>query len=298
MRNRSSRTLVFLVLALLASGIMACVPIQAPAASSTAAPLVTVAAPLPTPMQQDIRLSGQLPSPDGTWTASYIAAYPAGRAEYYQRLVVRADDGDPRYVIVDAWSPLALGYTVALPLQWSDDSQRLYYTNRPTADGCGILLNGSDLNVIEVGAGMQRQLLPAVGGVISLAPDEHHVAYRPWGTQGLTIQNLDTGVIKSIALDAIVDDGMLGALTWSPDSSILAFVVAHRPCSGDWAQSSSIYTLNRTTLSLIPHLVRDERLLLPASWQEDRTLRLETVEGDQFALDITDNSVTPIPPTN
>lgn len=292
------RTFLFFTSLWFAAVLTACVPVQAPSPQATAAPLTAFTAPLPIPAPQDVRLSGDLSSPDGAWTASYVAAFPAGRAEYYQRLVVRATDGNPRYVVVDGWSPLGLGYTVAIPLQWSDDSERLYYTNRPTPDGCGVLVNGSDLHMVDVSQGIQRQLLPPLGGVIGLAPDETHVAYRPWGAPGLTIQNLETGAIKSVQLEAIIDDGALGALTWSPDSDTLAFVVAHYPCAGAWARSTSIYTLDHASLALTPHLVRDARVLVPVSWQGDGVLRLETAEGDPFTLDLADNRVTAIPPTH
>jgi hypothetical protein len=237
-------------------------------------------------------IANQHLSPDGEWIATTLFQVPRGSSEYYQVLVVSHVSGAPSYTLVEGWYTLLPGYKVAEPLTWSADGQRFYYTNRHNPDGCGLLYNGSDLHVVDLASGATTELLPADTTIkLGLAPEENHVAYQAMGAATITIQELETGKSSSLDLTDMLGTGQMGAFVWSPDSSAIAFVVAHNPCSGGWAESTSIYVLDAQTLELTLHLQHDDRLLMPAAWPDAQALILENQEGEKFIFDLESNTV-------
>jgi hypothetical protein len=234
-------------------------------------------------------------SPDGNWSATIHFQVPQESDEYYQSLIVTHASGSPSYTLVDGWFPWGLGYKVAEPLTWSQDGERFYYTNRIQADGCGLLYNGSDLYQVDLATGETREILPPDTAIkLGLAPDEQHVAYIAMGKPNtLLIHNLASDEITPFDIAPILGDDQMGAIVWSPDSSNLVFAVAHNPCSGSWAESTSIYTLDIDDLTLIPRLEQDDRLFIPVAWPTEDTLTLENQEGGQFTLDLATNTGAP-----
>lgn len=266
----------------------ACQPIQ-PAGAGTVPPPQSQSTPTATDepaVQQAQRVQAESTSPDGRWIASTVALFDTQNQRYYQRLVLRAADGDSSYVLVDAWQEMALGYTIAVPLTWSEDSRRLYYTNRPTLDGCGLFTNGSDLWRVDVASGEATEVLPPVTSVLALAPDEQQVAYLKLGEPALAIRQLGWDVEESIPLESAIDDGQLGMITWSPTGERLAFLLAHQPCSNAFAQATSIYVVDVAAQEVTPLLLHDERLLVPQSWRDERTLQLTGQSGESAQIDV------------
>lgn len=272
--------IALIVIYLLQSG---CKPIQPPAGSEEGAR-----------PNMSTTETEQSTSPDGVWTATALLQIPRSSDEYYQGLVVTHSSGKPSYTLVDSTSPLALGYTVAKPLAWSEDSKRFYYTNRPQADGCGLLYNGSDLYRVDLASGETEEVLPAnTTTVLGLSQDEQRVAYLAIGKPTLNIHDLSTDEIIKFDLAEAVGDGQTGAFVWSPFSDAIALVVAHNPCAGGWAEATSIYILNLETMSLVPVIEQDERLLMPVAWASHHELLVETPVGEKFTIDIATNAVSP-----
>jgi hypothetical protein len=274
------------VIYLLQSG---CQPIQPPADVQAPASSEEGARPAMSTTESE-----QSISPDGLWTATSLLQIPRSSEEYYQSLVVAHTSGSPSYTLVDGESPLALGYTVAKPLAWSEDSERFYYTNRPQADGCGLLYNGSDLYRVYLATGETEELLPAnTTTTLGLSPDEQRVVYLTTGKPTLNIHDLMTDEVINFDLAEAVGDGQTGAFVWSPFSEAIALVVAHNPCFGGWAVATSIYILNLETMNLAPVIEQDERLLMPTAWASQSELLAETPAGEAFTIDLATNTVTP-----
>jgi hypothetical protein len=281
--------LALITFALLQSG---CKPIRAPEAIPDVLPTEATVDAARADLSTNTR--NEWSSPDGEWIATTLFQIPRDGGEYYQSLIVAHASGAPSYTLVEGWFTLVPGYKVTEPLHWSQDGKRFYYTNRHQPDGCGLLYNGSDLHQLELASGETKELLPADTTIkIGLAPDETHVAYQAIGEPVLLIHDLSSDEINSFDLVSYLDSDQMGAIVWSSDSSALAFVIAHNPCSGGWAESTSIYTLDAASLTLTAHLEHDGRLLVPVAWPSAQTLLLENREGEQFTLDLPTNSVTP-----
>ena len=245
--------------------------------------------------------SDEFTSPNGEWIATTLFQVPRASDEYYQSLVLTHASGSPSYTLVDGWLPMGLGYTVVTPLTWSQDGARFYYTNRAQVDGCGILYNGSDLYQVDLASGETVEILPAdTTSKLALSPNEQRVAYLAVGKPTLVIQDIQSGETVSFDLTPIVGEGdQTGAFIWSPDSTQLALAIAHNPCIGGWAEATSIYTLDTATMSLTPHLEKDDRLLVPVAWSSEEMLFVENqvpfdqIENQrQYSFDLTTNTVT------
>jgi Tol biopolymer transport system component len=250
----------------------------------------------------------ETPSPDGEWIATTIFQVPRAGDTYYQNLTVTHADGVPSYAVVDREAPFGLGYTVAEPLMWSDDGERFYYTNRPQADGCGLLFNGSDLSMLDLATGETTELLPAdTTTTLGLAPDEEEIAYLAIGEPALILRKLTSGNSTTFDLAPLLAQNVnearpqVGAFVWSPDSRALAFVVAHNPCIGGWAESTSIYVLDTESMTTTSVLAQDDRNLAPVAWPDDATLLVENQlpfdridEKQQYFLDLATTAVTTV----
>lgn len=319
------RTLIFVLLATLLFS--ACVPMSTPTPAPTATPLPiptpapaatspiipavtptlteevaampsTVAGtPTATPSLTDFRVDmWSSTSPDGKWTAQVIVALPvisdtAVSSSYYTQLKVSKRDGTTEWVIVDEWAEWGLGYTIPQPLHWSRDGQYLYYTNRPIPDGCAVFVNGSDLHRVDLNDGSVMEIVPSVGLWLSLAPDETKLAYLGYGDRGLVRRDLATGTERETKLDP-GKDYQAGHIIWSPDGTTIMLVLAIRPCSTDWADSTSIMRVDVATLERVMLIEEDKRLLVPVEWATTDKVLLKDKGGDYWLMDATTGQVT------
>lgn len=270
--------------------------LAAPSASPTATVQTAAPSPTPPPTQPssatpdpsvlDVTITPST-SPDGAWTAVTTVAIPkpdSGQEQYYQHLQVEGSDGSTRWTAVDQWSPYGLGYTTPRPFHWSSDGRYLYFTDEPVPDGCALFVNGSDLNRLDLTTGEVTTLVPQAGPWISLSPDEHTLAYVAGGDRGLVLRDLATGQEQAIPLQVGSGDWQAGDVIWSPDGSSLALTVAHGPCRGGWAQSTSILRVDLARLEATPLLQEDNRLLLTAAWPDAATIVVQNQNGQRLEL--------------
>ena len=286
-----------IVLILFQSG---CQPIQPPTAMPT-----TVTSAEEERANMSTYISTETQSPDGAWIATTLFQIPRGSETFFQSLIVTHASGAPSYTLIEGDFPLALGYTVTEPLTWSQDGARFYYTNRPQADGCGLLFNGSDLHLLHLDSGATEEILSAnTTTTIGLAPDEQHVAYLAMGEPTLLLHDLASGEVTPFDLAPLLEHAadeaspQVGAFVWSPDSNVLAFVVAHGPCINGWAQSTSLYVLDTQSMTATARLSQDDRVLVPIAWSDDATLIVENQlpfdQKHRFTLDLATNTVEPV----
>jgi hypothetical protein len=236
-------------------------------------------------------------SPNGEWFATAILTMTLGEAEYTQSLVVEHQSGLPSYTLVDGAYPSGLGYTVVTPFAWSEDNSRFYYTNRPQSDGCGLFNNSSDLYRVGLSTGETDEIVsPNTTTGMGLAPDEQYIAYLANGESTLIIRNLTTDDYVSVNIVPLLGPNridQLGSIVWSSDSQQFAFAVAHNPCSGGWAEATSIYLLDMNDMSVTALIEQDDRLLVPLAWSTPDQIQLQNDQGELFILELTTNTVTP-----
>lgn len=231
-------------------------------------------------------------SPDGKWTAQVTAALPvSGGGKYYTQLKVSKADGTLEWVAVDQWLEWGLGYTIPQPLQWSRDGRYLYFTNRPVPDGCAVFVNGSDLHTVDLSNGSVRELVPSVGLWLSLSPDETMLAYIGYGDRGLVIRDLTTGAERETKLDS-GQEYQAGHIIWSPDGTALMLTLALKPCSTDWADSTSIVRVETASLEQTTLIHKDKRRFITVEWSTVDKVLLRDGGGDDWLMDATTGQVT------
>lgn len=264
-------------------------PVPSPTSSPTSSPTPT-ATPEPTPTP-DFRTwdweTRSFDSPDGLWTASVIWAVPISEGvvisdQYYTQLKVTADDGSAEWMLVNKWEPWGLGYTIPEPLQWSQDGSALYFTNRPVPDGCAPFVNGSDLQRASLEDGTVVEVVPSVGLVLALSPDEATLAYV--SQDRLVLRDLINDAEQSLDL-VTVGAGSPGRLVWAPDSSALALTLAANACGPGEERSHSVLRVDADDLTPSLLVEPDDRLLTTAAWPEEARVVLFDREGQQWALD-------------
>jgi len=261
-----------------------------------ATPPTVVGTPTATPNLLDFQVDTRsFTSPDGEWTAQVIVALPvssdAAVSSYYTQLKVSKRDGTTEWVIVDEWAEWGLGYTIPQPLHWSHDGRYLYITNKPVPDGCAVFVNGTDLRRVDLSDGSVREIVPSAGLWLSLSPDETMLAYIGYGDRGLVIRDLATGIEQETKLDP-GKDYQAGHIIWSPDGTTIMLALAIRPCSTDWADSTSIIRVDVATLEQVTLLQEDKRLLVPVEWATADKVLLKDKGGDYWLMDATTGEVT------
>ncbi len=228
-------------------------------------------------------------SPDGTWVARGLAAFPKGGegSRYYTRLTVARSDGSQEWTVVENWSELALGYTTPRPLRWSQDGRYLYFTNRPVPDGCAVFVNGSDLQRIDLTDGSVREIVPSVGLWLSLSPDETTLAYVGYGDRGLVLRDLLTGRERQTQIEAAEEarDAHVGHVVWSPDGEVLMLTVAINACGPPEGRSHSLVRVDAETLSQTTVIVQDNRLFTTEAWPKADWVSLEDRDVKTWWLD-------------
>ena len=256
--------------------------------AATAVPASIPGTPTATLVLSDVDVERwSLASPDGKWIAQGVAAFPkqlAGGDSYYTRLTVSQADETIEWMVVDEWSELGLGYTTPRPHRWSQDGRYFYFTNRPVPDGCGIFVNGSDLQRVDLSDGSVTQVVPHSGLWLSLSPDETVLAYIGYGGRGLVLRDLKTGVERETRLDP-GQGYAAGHIVWSPDDAALVLTLAIRPCSTDWAESTSIVRVDGVTLEQTVLIREDERLFITAEWPTVERVLLQDDDGNLWWMD-------------
>jgi len=231
---------------------------------------------------------------DGAWTADGLAAFPKeGEEHYYTQLKIARADGTLTWVVVDVWSPLALGYTTPQPLYWSQDGRYLYFTNRPVPDGCALFVNGSDLQRVDLTDGSVTEIVPHVGFWLSLSPDETTLAYIGYGDRGLVLRDLATGQERATQVNAEAEDSQMGHIVWSPDGTALMLTVAINPCSPAEQRANSIVRVEVETSSQTRLICQDSRLFTTAAWPTPERALLKDKDGNDWWMNTATDDVTP-----
>ncbi|HXF68317.1 MAG TPA: hypothetical protein VNK89_00790 [Thermoflexus sp.] len=270
-------------------------PTPAPSSTAifTATAIVTPQA-TATPNLANFRIERRsFTSPNGEWEAQTVVALPAvsdTATRYYVQLKVSKTDGTIEWIIVDKWSEWGLGYTIPQPLHWSHDGRYLYFTNKPVPDGCAVFVNGSDLHRVDLNSGEVVGIIPPVGLWLSLSPDETMLAYIGYGNRGLVIRDLATGMEREVKLNP-GEDYQAGHILWSPDGRAIILALAIRPCSTDWAESTSIVRVDVNTLELMPLLQENKHLFIPVEWATPDQVLLKDKGGDYWLMDATTGQV-------
>ena len=226
---------------------------------------------------------------DGEWTAQTTAAFPladdtyVGENYYTQLRVARTDETVER-TVVDEWSLWALGYTTPQPLRWSKDGRHLCFTNRPVPDGCAAFVNGSDLQRLDLSDGRVTDIVPGMGPVLSLSPEEATLAYVRHGDRGLVLRNLATGTEWLVNWDED-PQGSKGSIIWSPDGTTLVLTAAVHPRGPEEQRAHSIARVDVATLSATTLLAQDPRLLTTTGWSTPRRVLLTGSAGDRWCMD-------------
>jgi hypothetical protein len=288
------RTFV-LALALCASWLIGCSPVVRPAAQVGESASTIPSASDVTPAAPDLAGLDQQPwtatSPDGAWIIEGLTAIPLqGGDQYYTEMHVNQVTGDLAWTPIAGWQPFGLGYTTPRIVHWSIDSRYLYYTNAPHPDGCGLFVNASDLQRLDLTNGAVEEILPPnATWVLEAAPDGT-IAYIDQTTLVFFDPNDDTR--QESILDFAQPDVQLGNLVWSPDSQRLALTAASDPCiPPTWRHA--IYVVNRQSAQVQLVLAPDERRFQIDHWIADTHLALTDSEGAHFVLDLVTGTVVP-----
>jgi len=267
------------------------VPAETPTERATTTLTETDGTSTPTPDLTDLDIhTWSSSSPDGVWTAETTAAFPivdgtnAVESHYYTQLKVTRGDHTMEWTAVDEWSRWALGYTTPRPLDWSTDGRCLYLTNRPQPDGCCLFTNGSDLQRLDLSDGTVTEIVPSVGLVLSLSPDEQTLAYVGYRDRGLVLRDLATAKERSVNMDDTVQ-GSIGSLVWSPDGTALMLTVAFPKCAPEDHRMHSIVRVDVATLSAAPLISQDARLFTTTEWPDAGRVVVTDRNGDQWWID-------------
>jgi hypothetical protein len=234
-------------------------------------------------------------SPDGAWEVEVAVSdpfvvQPGEQERYYTRLTVANASGDVTYTVMERIGPWGLGYTRPGVYSWSADGERLYVTNVPVPDGCPGYVNGSDLYRVDLANGRVTRILPEVGLVVALSPDERQVAYLAYGGRGVVVRDVATGAEWEAGLTS--DARVVADLRWSPDSQGLMLVqwTGACPVPGDPATTFVWLDvpgqLSRTLVENAPgHLG-------VAEWSAAETVLLQDEDGNRWVLDVTGGVLT------
>ncbi|MFZ4662080.1 MAG: hypothetical protein ACOYNY_34030 [Caldilineaceae bacterium] len=229
-------------------------------------------------------------SPDGAWVVEGLAAFPKGKDNiYYTEMRVKKSDGSAQWLTVAEWSRFGLGYTTPQPLRWSPDGRYLYFTNAPIPDGCGLFVNASDLQRLDLADGTVREVLPfGTTWALTVAPDAAKVVYSQ-GSE-LYILELATSNYASIKVEGLEAGAQWGNFVWSPDSQQVAFTIAYEPClPSAWRQSIVVVDIRtRTTKTLIE---KDKRLFVTQAWLDEDRLQVSDQDGKIWEVEVATGAI-------
>ena len=230
-------------------------------------------------------------SPDGVWQIEGLTALPkAGGEQYYTEMRVKKADGSAEWLPVATWSNFGLGYTTPQPLHWSPDGRYLYFTNAPVPDGCGLFVNASDLQRLNLADGTVTEVLPyGLTWSLAIAPNGKAVAYNK-GDE-LYLLDLASSNVTTTKVEGLEPNAMWGNFVWSPDSQQLAFTIAYAPCQPPaWSHSIVVVDIQRMTMTTV--VEKDIRRLTAITWNDASQIVLADPQEKQWILDLNTGTVT------
>lgn len=272
--------------------------IQPPSAHTIPVPATTVEATAPvteTATVDQLASFDQQPwtaaSPDGIWQIEGLTALPKADGEqYYTEMRVKKADGSAEWVPVATWSNFGLGYTTPQPLHWSPDGRYLYFTNAPVPDGCGLFINASDLQRLNLADGTVTEVLPyGLTWSLAIAPDGETVAYNK-GDE-LYLLDLVSSNVTTTKVEGLEPNAMWGNFVWSPDSQQIAFTIAYAPCQPP-AWRHSIVVVDRQRMAMTTVLEKDPRRFKNEQWIDAGHLLLSAYNNSQWMLDLNTREIT------
>jgi len=235
-------------------------------------------------------------SPDGKWTAQVQVAFPFDKNgvstgnRYYVRLEVLKHDGSQHWLVLDRWADWGLGYTVPANLHWRNDSQRLYFSNEATADGCAVFGNKRGLFEVNLENGKVVELSNNTFGELQAAPDGLRIAIL--SEKVLSVRTLASGKTVETNLNFLRGDWQAGNLLWSPDEKNIAFTVLYKPCGPP--ESSSIYRMNASTGEITSLITLDKRVFVASQWLADGRIELIDQVGAKYHFDPVKKTIDPV----
>jgi hypothetical protein len=167
-----------------------------------------------------------------------------------------------------------------VPVRFSADGQRLYYSQEPSGLGGYILFDGySSLFVYNQADNTSQELIPFSTDFIcidDLSPDEQLVAHHCGAEGGTGIRNIQTGETTSISLPAEVasEVGSTGSARFSPDGRRLAFALARNNPDGE--QGWVAVTDDLSGPSRIAATAPTGQYYTVPGWLDNNTLILQT----------------------
>ncbi|HKZ83461.1 MAG TPA: hypothetical protein VJ793_07360 [Anaerolineae bacterium] len=273
-------------------------PSAAPIATKTAVPTPALITP-PPPLEQ---LSTQSKiSPDGQWIALSKFEQPAGDLDYHISFQVVKADGSVSWTLVDEWSH-GLGYTYPRLLNWSQDSQRFYFTQVDVPDGCSPPFDThADIRYVDVNTGQVTDVLAPEGFEHAVSPDEAIMAYiAPSEPLQLALRNMQTAVEQMLPL-SIQSSGSgepeAGNIVWSPDGTALVLTIANGALCESKTPLFSLVRVDVPTLTLTTLIPSDRRLLRAQEWSVDGRILLKDWDNNSWWIDAATGQVTSAPKT-
>ncbi|MBN2501419.1 MAG: hypothetical protein JXB38_11620 [Anaerolineales bacterium] len=240
-------------------------------------------------------------SPDGSWTALGFLRGPLimeGRDDYQLLFQIQDNDGALVWTVYDEYIPAALGFGLPEVYRWAEDENAVYLTHRTQVDGCGILVDGSDLLHFDLENGQLETLFLGEARAIGLSPDAGTLAYIPWGAAApeLVLLDLTSGVERRSTLEGFTDAPVAGAIVWAPDGRVLALTVAENACLEEWRHT--ILSLDVETLTSRILLTSDRRtdpaLLSTSGWQDVDHLLLKDNGDQEWVYDLENEILMPV----
>ena len=186
---------------------------------------------------------------------------------------------------MDETLPFTAGYTTPQPVRWSQDGQALYFTNLPHFDGCAVFANGQTLQRLDLKTGQVTPIMPKVGSVLSLSPDERMVAYILDGQPPvLVLRFTSTGAEEKVSLPVQDPDTQAGSLAWSENGNVLVLTMAVHPCDAErWLHS--IVRVDVGPLTQKTLVSNSRQYLRTVGWMGSATLRVEEGQGNFILMD-------------
>jgi hypothetical protein len=222
-----------------------------------------------------------------------IEQFPTGQ-KYHAVMEVSRVDGSQSWTAVDEWRSWGVGYTYPDVLKWSSDGQTLFFTNVPVPDGCSLFVNGGDLWRLDLDTGEIAELLPFVGLVLALSPDDTQLAYFGSYGKGMTLNDLATGNEQPIELPSFGDAWDIGGLMWSPGGRHLLLtqvIPLIGPCSQE--TKTAVIRVDIDTLLATPLIEPGQGDFALGEWLADDTIRLAGQDGAKWILNIVSGELSP-----
>lgn len=225
-------------------------------------------------------------SPDARWTATTRRVFVDGE----ERSIFEVSNDGERVTWEIENKPFIdqppAGFWFPIPFHWSKNGQYLYFAHRADGDGCfgGNPHLGKNLQRLDLATGEVKDISPG-GTYMAISPDENYLANVSFATEGIEIQNLQSGNLHG--LDRVVGYEDVGMeldqryITWSPDSQSLVFVIMAGVC--DFSVESYFNWIVRVDVqSLSQHFLteKDEQGYVPISWIEPDKILVRDKNGN------------------